>query len=181
MSAQEREALIDLLTEVADDQFAGRLRGGYIPETADRLLAAGWTRPVPDGDAIERAAEDAIADEIHNRLDEFVSWAEDTDDASGYHVLNDVPVSEVALVARRALAAANLLASPVREPGRSEAEALREHREDWANWIESQGQYVGTTEMTRAEIVEALRSGVVPFGRAMQGAAQVTDTEGSKR
>ena len=76
--------------------------------------------PVPEPDEADGLAEDAITDEIHNRLHEFVSWVEDTDDASGYHVLSDVPVSEVALVARRALAAANLLASPV-QPGRSEA------------------------------------------------------------
>lgn len=76
--------------------------------------------PVAQADeaAIEGRVEDAIVDEIHNRLSEFVSWAEDTDDASCYHVLDDVPVSEVALVARKALAAANLLASPdaIRRP-----------------------------------------------------------------
>lgn len=138
MNAQEREALIELVADhIGGDhhhirkdmpEVRQRARESVAGPVADALLAAGWTHPdllpvpVPDADTIE----DAITDEIHNHLSEFVSWAEDTDDASGYHVLNDVPVFEVALVARRALAAANLLASPVREPGRSEAEIKAE-------------------------------------------------------
>lgn len=59
-----------------------------------------------------------------------------------------------------------------------EAESLRAYREGLADWIESQGQYVGTVELTQAEIVALLRSGVVPFGCA--AAAQVSDTEGGK-
>ena len=42
--------------------------------------------------------------------------------------------------------------------------ALRDHREGWAGWIEDHGSYVGTTELTQAEIVAVLRSDFVPFG-----------------
>ena len=69
------------------------------------------------------------------------------------------------------------------QPGRSEAqikaEALREHRLEWASWIEDHGTYVGTVPMTQAEIVEALRSEVVPFGWAAR-VAGTADTEGGE-
>ena len=58
-----------------------------------------------------------------------------------------------------------------------DAEVKAEHRMDWAGWISDHGAYVGTTELTQAEIVEALVSGVVPFGvyAAKNGPATATE------
>lgn len=45
-----------------------------------------------------------------------------------------------------------------------EQETLRQHREDWASWIEDHGLYVGTVPMTQVQIVGALRWERAPFG-----------------
>ena len=56
MSAQEREALVDLLVMSPMSDHVGTSMAP-IERTADALLAAGWTRPVSDEDAIEAEVE----------------------------------------------------------------------------------------------------------------------------
>lgn len=112
MSAQEREALVrELVTPFGPGTFgsAGPELYEYEAERiADVLLAAGWTRSVSDEDVIERAAREMYHAAGFHAAD---TWESDMQ-ARRDHYLEQA----------RALAAAGLLASPVREPGRSEAE-----------------------------------------------------------
>lgn len=73
--------------------------------------------PVPDGDAIERArvvARKAVADEFYAMQGGDPDWADAPEPNAGDDSIGSAVV--------HALAAAGLLASPVREPGRSEGE-----------------------------------------------------------
>src|SRR5690606_4690992 len=131
VSAQEREALArELSKSRAPDWWDGMRAATFedldgvdrpysVPDdedyaTADALLAAGWTRPGPDGDAIEQA-RNVVMSAIRCYMP--FGWEEGEPDGFAASIVRD-------------LEASGLLASPVREPGRSEAEikaeALRE-------------------------------------------------------
>ena len=157
MSAQEREALAEFLVENRD---RGRGISAYLftpLKMADALLAAGWTRPVSDEDMIERAAR-VLAENWRNM-----------------HTNESLGMQRMLATA---LAAANLLASPVREHEHSEGEIKAEappcpnhrevqHRDRKPPWCPDCGWNHGRPAVPPRQID-------VP-------ADQVTDTEGADR
>lgn len=155
MSAQEREALAETLArEEWPDLTWSYIREHSDPERfyrrADALLAAGWTRPVPGGDAIERVRQ--------------------------LFALYGVGPGQSSDLVKKFTSRGLLVggASPVREPGRSEAEIKAE----------------GAREALRSAARDVIASPSTRLGDTHPGevwarwlnscADQVADTEGSK-
>lgn len=179
MSAQEREALVrELVTLFGPGTFGSAGPELYEFEAeriADVLLAAGWTRPVPDGDAIERAAE-ALDQHGYERT------AMGHECPCGHIYASQPPGAYMephrgelndAIRDHKAERIVAALASPAREPGRSEAEVKAEALREAAAvaGLDCDGGGWNWFAQTWAEQVA---------GWLEDRADQVTDTEGSK-
>lgn len=145
---------------------------GLVVRAADLLPV-----PVLDDDTIERAravARKAVADEFYAMQGGDPEWVESPEPNAGDDSIGNAVV--------HALAAANLLVSPVREPGRSEAEikaeALREYadarygaylEDPDVSWVDQPSQMAQQYAKAREDLHAA----------ATRIAAQVSTTEGT--
>lgn len=206
MSAQERAALIADLQDALgwdwtnDDDRNVPTAHEVVGDIADALLAAGWTRPVPapDGDAIERAREALTTSAVLHDFGGQSDW-----DETPQHVTCECgEVFEAETVGRAQVVwhehvideqvnvVRPLLASPVREPGRSEVEWGV--RAVWDDGEVAEGPLAEPPNTAGAarEVCQTLIDEWSPRVRSAEvvsrvvgpwlPADQVTDTEGTK-